>query len=190
MNNYTILGLAKGAPLKEVKAKFRSLSKQLHPDVNGGDTKKTEKFVIILAAYDALIKGDIGEEVKDTFAEQRKQRERAHYAAQQARHTKVKTAQYRFINIKKEGDFYLVRFHLDGVHRVEMYGKNGKQVGYYTTSNVYGEVNLTVALEAAKKADYVLKITLYDARDNSASVTYKVTPPKVSLYQKFKNLFK
>ena len=195
-SNYVILGLKSGATLQEIKSKFRSLSKQLHPDVNGGDKSKTDRFVIVLAAYEALLKGDSGE--KENFynggqrgqaqqaAYNQAQKQRDYYAAQQAK----KKATYRFINIKKEGDFYLVRLHLDGVYQIEICGKNRKQVGNYSTSHVYGDVNLKVSLADAKKAEYMFRITLYDGRGQWADITYKVTPPKVSLYQKFKNLFK
>lgn len=193
MNNYSILGLNKGATLIEIKAKFRLLSKQLHPDVNGGDKNKTDRFVIVLAAYEALLKGDSGETKDDYFSGgQRAQANQAAYnqAQKQQAYQKKKDATYRFISIKKEGDFYLVKVNLDGVYQVEICGKNHKQVGSYTTSHVHGNVNLTVSSEAAKKAEYMFRITFYDAEGNWAEKTFKVTPPKVSLYQKFKNLFK
>ncbi len=171
-SNYVILGLKSGATLQEIKSKFRSLSKQLHPDVNGGDKSKTDRFVIVLAAYEALLKGESGE--KENFYNRGQK----------------KPAEYRFVSIKKDTEFYLVRLHLDDVYKVEIHGKNYKKIGSYKTSHVIGEVNLTVAFEEAKKADYMFRITLYDVKGNSAEITYKVEPPKVSLFQKFKNLFK
>ena len=45
MNNYQVLGLKGSETKDEIKSKFRSLSKQLHPDVNGGDSSKTKKFI-------------------------------------------------------------------------------------------------------------------------------------------------
>lgn len=183
-SNYVILGLKSGATPQEIKSKFRSLSKQLHPDVNGGDKSKTDRFVIILAAYEALLKGDSGEERKDPFAEQRKQREQAMY------NEAKKKANYRFIDVKKDEEWYFVKLNLDGVYQVEILGKNHKQIGSYSTAHVYGDVNLKVSLADAKKAEYLFRITLYDARGNWAEKTIKVTPPKVSLYQQFKNLFK
>lgn len=57
MNNYEILGLKKGATLKEIKAKFRELAKKHHPDKGGNQAT----FVKINNAYEALLKGDSGE---------------------------------------------------------------------------------------------------------------------------------
>ncbi len=170
-SNYVILGLKSGATPQEIKSKFRSLSKQLHPDVNGGDKSKTDRFVIVLAAYEALLKGESGE--KENFYNEAK-----------------KKANYRFIGVKKDEEWYFVKLNLDGVYQVEILGKNYEQIGSYSTAHVYGDVNLKVSLADAKKAEYLFRITMYDARGNWAEKTIKVTPPKVSLYQKFKNLFK
>jgi curved DNA-binding protein CbpA len=183
MNNYSILGLNTGATLIEIKAKFRTLSKQLHPDVNGGDKNKTDRFVIVLAAYEALLKGDSGEQKEQA---QRQQARQQAYAYQ----NRPKKASYRFESIRKDDKYYLIRFHLENVEVIRIYGKNGMRVGTFSTGDVDGYTNLLLSFEDAKNADYVFECRLFDIRGNSAVHTYKVTPPKVGLFQKFKNLFK
>jgi chaperone protein DnaJ len=51
---YKILGLAKGASEKEIKAAYRKLARQYHPDVNSGDKTAEEKFKDVGEAYDVL----------------------------------------------------------------------------------------------------------------------------------------
>lgn len=51
---YTILGVAEGATHEQVSARFRTLSRELHPDATGGDPRKAERFATISAAYNDL----------------------------------------------------------------------------------------------------------------------------------------
>jgi chaperone protein DnaJ len=51
---YKILGLSKGASEKEIKAAYRKLARQHHPDVNPGDKGAEDKFKDIGEAYDVL----------------------------------------------------------------------------------------------------------------------------------------
>ncbi len=51
---YDVLGCKKGAPLSEIKAAYRRLAKELHPDCNPGDTACEGKFKEINEAYDVL----------------------------------------------------------------------------------------------------------------------------------------
>lgn len=51
---YAVLGVPRDATKAEVKAAFRRLSLEYHPDLNKGPT--TEKFVAINKAYTALTK--------------------------------------------------------------------------------------------------------------------------------------
>lgn len=50
-NYYTILGISPGAGRDEIKAAYRRLAKQFHPDHDGGDT---ETFKNIQEAYSML----------------------------------------------------------------------------------------------------------------------------------------
>lgn len=51
---YKILGVAKNAPQDEIKKVYRKLARELHPDVNPGDSKIEERFKKISAAYHLL----------------------------------------------------------------------------------------------------------------------------------------
>ena len=55
-NYHTILGISPGAGREEIKAAYRRLAKQYHPDHDGGDT---EKFKNIQEAY-SMLTGDPG----------------------------------------------------------------------------------------------------------------------------------
>lgn len=51
---YRVLGVSKGASDKEIKAAFRKLARQYHPDVNPGDVQAEERFKEISQAHEVL----------------------------------------------------------------------------------------------------------------------------------------
>ena len=51
---YQILGVARGASELELKAAYRKLAHQWHPDVNPGNPQAEEKFKVISEAYGVL----------------------------------------------------------------------------------------------------------------------------------------
>lgn len=51
---YKVLGVDKKAGADEIKKKYRSLARELHPDKNKGDSVKEEKFKSISEAYEIL----------------------------------------------------------------------------------------------------------------------------------------
>lgn len=159
MDNYSILGLKKGATLVEIKTQFRCLSKQLHPDVNGGDKGKTDRFLAVSEAYKALLEGD------DIGVKRRVYNE------------VPKTATYSFEGIKKDFVSYFIIFKVDGVSTIEIYGKNSNYIGNYNVYGKVGIVRLEVLFEHAKAANYVFTCFLKDEKGNSATVTYKVKKP-------------
>jgi len=53
-NFYKILGVAKDASEKEIKAAYRKLARKWHPDINPGNQEAEQKFKEISRAYDCL----------------------------------------------------------------------------------------------------------------------------------------
>ena len=51
---YKVLGVDKKATADEIKKKYRSLARDLHPDKNQGDLAREEKFKAVSEAYDIL----------------------------------------------------------------------------------------------------------------------------------------
>lgn len=51
---YQILGVSKGTSEKEIKAAYRKLARQYHPDVNPGDKTAEDKFKNVGEAYEVL----------------------------------------------------------------------------------------------------------------------------------------
>jgi len=54
---YKILGVGKSASADEIKRKYRSLARELHPDKTKGDAAMEEKFKAVSEAYDILSDG-------------------------------------------------------------------------------------------------------------------------------------
>ncbi|MEG4180767.1 J domain-containing protein [Microcoleus sp. Pol14D6] len=52
---YRQLGLRSGASLSQVKASYRQLARQYHPDVNPGNEQAKNKFIAITEAYKFLV---------------------------------------------------------------------------------------------------------------------------------------
>ena len=54
-NCYNLLGLKSGASLADIKASYRRLAQQYHPDVNPNDIKTKDKFIALTEAYKFLL---------------------------------------------------------------------------------------------------------------------------------------
>ena len=76
-NPYDVLGVAKTASSKEIKAAFRKAAKQHHPDQNPNDPKAKDRFAAVNQAYEILgdekrrgefDRGEIDAEGKPRFA--------------------------------------------------------------------------------------------------------------------------
>lgn len=52
---YRVLGLRTGATYEEIKASYRRLARQLHPDLNPGDQRAQERFIQVTEAYRFLL---------------------------------------------------------------------------------------------------------------------------------------
>ena len=55
---YQTLGLQRGADDAAIKAAYRRLAKQFHPDVNQGDKAAATRFQQVQASYDVLRKAE------------------------------------------------------------------------------------------------------------------------------------
>ncbi len=53
---YRMLELPPKATLAEIKASYRRLARQYHPDINPGDRTAQEKFIVLTSAYQTLLK--------------------------------------------------------------------------------------------------------------------------------------
>jgi curved DNA-binding protein CbpA len=54
MNPYLVLGVEPTATDEQIKKAYRALARELHPDRNGGDATKTQRFKAVTAAYEIL----------------------------------------------------------------------------------------------------------------------------------------
>ncbi|MEH2373013.1 J domain-containing protein [Nostoc sp.] len=52
---YRLLGLRSGASFAEIKASYRRLAQQYHPDINPNDNKAKDKFIALTEAYKLLL---------------------------------------------------------------------------------------------------------------------------------------
>src|SRR5438045_4596690 len=51
---YEMLGVARDAPLDEIRKSYRKLARKYHPDLNPGDKAAEERFKSVQEAYDIL----------------------------------------------------------------------------------------------------------------------------------------
>jgi curved DNA-binding protein CbpA len=54
MNPYDVLGVAKDATAAQIKAAFRQLAKNFHPDRNAGNQDAADRYKVIVDAYELL----------------------------------------------------------------------------------------------------------------------------------------
>ncbi len=64
MNPYALLELEPGASEEEVRRAWKRLARVHHPDLNPDDPGAAERFKRIRAAYDALLSGELGAELR------------------------------------------------------------------------------------------------------------------------------
>ncbi|NEP12238.1 MAG: DnaJ domain-containing protein [Symploca sp. SIO2C1] len=69
---YRLLGLKLGASRAELKASYRRLARQYHPDVNSGDKLAQEKFIELTEAYKFLLSAIKPSETKEVSGSSQK----------------------------------------------------------------------------------------------------------------------
>ncbi|OUL19743.1 molecular chaperone DnaJ [Nostoc sp. RF31YmG] len=67
---YRILGLRSGASFADIKASYRRLAQQYHPDINPDDHKAKDKFIALTEAYKLLLTVVIPEDTVGTQSSQ------------------------------------------------------------------------------------------------------------------------
>jgi curved DNA-binding protein CbpA len=62
---YRLLGLRSGASFADIKASYRRLAQQYHPDINQDDKKAKDKFIALTEAYKLLLTVVLPEEITE-----------------------------------------------------------------------------------------------------------------------------
>lgn len=65
---YRLLGLRSGAAFADIKASYRRLARQYHPDINQDDSQAKEKFIALTEAYKLLLQVVSPEETDQQFS--------------------------------------------------------------------------------------------------------------------------
>ncbi|BAY10895.1 J domain-containing protein [Calothrix sp. NIES-2098] len=66
---YRVLGLRSGASFADIKASYRRLAQQYHPDINPADNKAKDKFIALTEAYKLLLTVVIPEDTVSTSSQ-------------------------------------------------------------------------------------------------------------------------
>ncbi|MBO3457851.1 J domain-containing protein [Aetokthonos hydrillicola Thurmond2011] len=66
---YRLLGLRSGAAFADIKASYRRLARQYHPDINPDDSQAKEKFIALTEAYKLLLQVVSPEETDQKFSD-------------------------------------------------------------------------------------------------------------------------
>lgn len=140
---YDVLGVKKDATQAEIRKAYRALAKELHPDLNPGDSSAETRFKAVSAAYailgdaDKRAKFDRGE-IDASGAERAEQRSYRHYADSDfAHHYRTGSGNEGFEDL---GDIFS-----------QMFGQRGR--GEFRMRGGDVRYNMTVDfLEAAKGA--------------------------------------
>jgi tetratricopeptide (TPR) repeat protein len=53
--SYRLLGLKSGASFEDIKASYRRLARQYHPDMSSGSARTKDKFIEVTTAYKSLL---------------------------------------------------------------------------------------------------------------------------------------
>ena len=177
MSNYRTLNLPDSASKEDVKKAYRKLSKIYHPDVNGGDEKKTAHFVKIKEAYELILKGDSGIKVNKTNG--------------YTRNSNL-TESFEAINgfFNKNGDFvfiiktsYIQKIYLaNNLYPSNIYFDH---CGWDLDRPKYDEVEMTIRKKFLKKENYIIKLRLVGwTTGNITYKTFKIKKPKRTIIDK------
>ncbi|RCJ34068.1 molecular chaperone DnaJ [Nostoc minutum NIES-26] len=88
---YRLLGLRSGASFADIKASYRRLAQQYHPDTNPDDTKAKDKFIALTEAYRVLLTVVPSEETVQRVSQSPKSGHEGTKATRQEKAPKTKT---------------------------------------------------------------------------------------------------
>ncbi|MFN6570471.1 J domain-containing protein [Dendronalium sp. ChiSLP03b] len=88
---YRLLGLRTGASFADIKASYRRLAQQYHPDTNPDDTKAKDKFIALTEAYRVLLTVVPSEETVQRVSQSPKSGYEGTKATRQEKAPKTKT---------------------------------------------------------------------------------------------------
>lgn len=164
MSYYKILDLPENSTKEEVKKAYRRLSKIYHPDINGGDEKKTAQFVKIKEAYESILKGITGINIE-----------------------KNKTKSYRESNVKESFEVIKGHYDKDGNYCFTIKASYIQKIYYADniyTSNIYFDLcswsldepnyngaRITIDKKDLKKQNYIVNLRIVGWV--SGNITYK-----------------
>ena len=189
MSNYKILNLPDNASKDDVKKAYRKLSKIYHPDINGGDSKKTAQFVKIKEAYEAIISGNTGINYpKNGYNTKQNTGYKSHYS-----YDKNIKESFEVINgyFLKNGN-YVFNIKTSYIQGLYLVNKDYRSNLYYDLSSwdlkkpSYNDADIEISAKNLKNQNYVLEFRIIGwVSGNITYKKFKIKKPKSTISKIF-----